>query len=230
MASLDKEKQERKTSSWFPTSLPNRSPMTAPAATTDPMDEGPLELAICGDLTEREGELSDKLLEVPPGGECVLYFNSPGGSAYVALSLSGLIALRGLQATGVVVGECSSAALWLFAACRRRLVTPHSVLLFHPMKWQSEEHVLISEAAEWARHFEHLERDMDELLAQQFGVPLEQLRPWLHPGRYVTGRELAAVGLAELVDLSPLAAIAPSPVAKPAAGKPKTSKPASKRR
>jgi len=193
--------------------------MTATDDTTDPADEGPLELAICGDLTERESDLSDKLLSVPPGGECVLYFNSPGGSAYVALALSGLIALRGLKATGIVIGECSSAALWLFASCQRRLVTPHSVLLFHPMKWQSEEHVLISEAAEWARHFEHLERDMDELLARQFNVPLEKLRPWLHPGRYVTGRELVAAGLAELIELTPFSDLMP-PEEKPKKQKP----------
>ena len=89
-------------------------------------------------------------------------------------------------------------------ACRRRLVTPHSVLLFHPMKWQSEEHVIIAEAAEWARHFEHLEKDMDELLARQFGVPLEKLKPWLHPGRYVLGKEMVAAGLATMIDLAPL--------------------------
>ena len=57
-----------------------------------------------------------------------------------------MILLRQLQVTGIVTGECSSAALWPFAACRRRIVTPFSVLLFHPMKWQSEEHVGLAEA------------------------------------------------------------------------------------
>ena len=80
-----------------------------------------------------------------------------------------LILLRGLKATGVVAGECSSAALWPFAACRRRLVTPLSILLFHRMKWQSEENVGLPEAAEWARHFGQLETDMDRLLAELFG-------------------------------------------------------------
>jgi ATP-dependent Clp protease, protease subunit len=165
---------------------------------------GPLELAICGDLTEKEADLSEKILGVPPGSDCILYFNSPGGSAYVAYALSSLLVLRGMNATGIVVGECSSAALWLFAACRRRLVTPHSALLFHPMKWQSEEHVVIAEAAEWARHFQHLEKDMDELLAKLFNVKLEKLKPWLHPGRYVTGKEMVAAGLAEAIELVPL--------------------------
>jgi ATP-dependent Clp protease, protease subunit len=168
------------------------------------MSEGPTEIPLTGDLTENEFDLSEKLLGVEPGGECILYFDSIGGSPYVALSLSSLILLRGLQATGIVVGECSSAALWPFAACRRRIVTPLSVLLFHPMKWQSEENVGLGEAAEWARHFAALETDMDEMLAQLFQIPKEKIDEWAHPGRYVSGSELAQAGLAELVELKQL--------------------------
>ncbi len=164
-------------------------------------DDGPLELALVGDLTESEADLFEKILSVPPGSECNLYFNSPGGSAYSAISLMNLIRLRRLKATGVVTGECSSAALWPFAACMRRYVTRYSVLLFHPMKWQSEEHVQLGEAAEWARHFGDLERSMDQLLAELFGVTYEVLQDWIRPGRYVSGPQLVEAGLAELVEL-----------------------------
>jgi ATP-dependent protease ClpP protease subunit len=163
--------------------------------------EGPVEIALVGDLTDHESEVSDRLLSVPPGGECTLFIDSPGGSPYSAIALTTLIRLRGIRATGIVTGECSSATLWPFAACQRRVVTPFSVLLFHPMKWQSEEHVGLAEAAEWARHFGELERDMDRLLADLFGVDPVQLDKWINPGRYVGGRELAALGLAELAEL-----------------------------
>ena len=73
------------------------------------------------------------------------------------------------------------------------------------MKWQSEEHVGLSEAAEWARHFGQLEGDMDRLLADLFGVSESSMAKWINPGRYVGGRELAAAGLAELVELKALA-------------------------
>jgi ATP-dependent protease ClpP protease subunit len=167
-------------------------------------DDYACEIALVGDLTENESELTDKLLAVPPHGECTLYIDSPGGSPYAALSLAALIRLRNLQATAVVTGECSSAALWPFAACVRRLVMPFSVFLFHPMKWQSEEHVGLHEAAEWARHFAQLEKDMDKLLIEMFGDAPDQVAAWLASGRYIGGRELADAGLAEMVALQPL--------------------------
>lgn len=162
------------------------------------------EIAFFGDLNDSATEIGEKLLEVEPGGECTFYFDSPGGNAYTGISLLALIKVRGLQATGVVTGECSSAALWPFAACERRLVTPYSVLLFHPIRWQSEEHVGLAEAREWARHFEALEQSMDQLLAGELGVSYEQLRQWAYPGRYLTGPELAEAGVAEMIPLRQL--------------------------
>jgi ATP-dependent protease ClpP protease subunit len=162
------------------------------------------EIAIVGELTEAESGLMQSLLDVPPGGECLLYFDSPGGSPYCGMSLMTTIRLRGLKATGIVVGECSSAALWPFAACHRRLVTPLSVLLFHPMRWQSEENVGLPEAAEWARHFAYLEGLMDRQLADMLPLPLDRLASWTRPGRYITGAEIAEAGIAELVGFESL--------------------------
>lgn len=167
----------------------------------DREQEGPVEIAFVGDLTDSEAEMTDRILSVPPGGECTLFIDSPGGSPYCAISLTTLLIVRKINATGLVCGECSSAALWPFAACRRRLVTPYSVLLFHPMKWQSEEHVGLAEASEWARHFGVLEEDMDALLCTLFGVEQEKMDEWIRPGRYVSGRELVEAGLAEMIDL-----------------------------
>jgi ATP-dependent protease ClpP protease subunit len=167
--------------------------------------EGPVEIALVGDLSENQSDLCDKLLGVAPGGDCTLYFDSLGGSPYSGLALASLILLRDLKATGVVAGECSSAALWPFAACTRRYVTQFSVLLFHPMRWQSEENVALAEAAEWARHFGHLEGAMDTMLADLLHADCQLIRQWMSPGRYVSGPEMAQAGLAELIEVKPLA-------------------------
>jgi len=166
--------------------------------------EGPVEIGLVGDLTENQAELCDKLLGVEPGGECLLYFDSLGGSPYSAMALTSLILLRDLKATAIVAGECSSAALWPFAACKRRYVTPFSVSLFHPMRWQSEENVVLPEATEWARHFGCLEKDMDALLGELLGLPATTIQQWMVPGRYVSGRELAEAGVAEMIALEPM--------------------------
>ena len=74
----------------------------------DQQDEepaGPPELAIVGDLTDNESDLTERLLGVEPGGECTIYFDSPGGNPYCAMSLVTLMRLRGIKATGVVTGS-----------------------------------------------------------------------------------------------------------------------------
>ncbi len=159
------------------------------------------EAGIFGDLTDKQTELFQQLLEVPRNSRGTIFFDSGGGSIYSGLALATLIKLRGLRAVGVVAGECSSAAILPFAACERRFVTPHSTLLFHPIRWQSEEEVRLEEAAEWTRHFKILEADMDGLLVRMLGVDPDKLQTWTRPGRFVSGPEFVAEGLAEMIDL-----------------------------
>ncbi len=159
------------------------------------------EIPVIGDVDDWEAEVVKELLEVPPRGECVFYIDSAGGSVYGALAALTLLRHRNVQATAVVIGECSSAALLLFAGCRRRLVTPHSVFLFHRMRWQSDKRIAAEEAHRWARHFQEMERDVDALQARLFGTAEEKIRAWTEAGSYVTGTELVAVGLAEMLEL-----------------------------
>jgi ATP-dependent protease ClpP protease subunit len=162
---------------------------------------GDWEVAVSGDLNDKQNDLMTRLVETPRNSRGTIYFDSCGGSVYAGLGLATLIRLRGLKADGVVVGECSSAALLPFAACTRRFVTPHCTMLFHPIRWQSDEEVRFEEAEEWARHFRVLEQDLDQLLARFFGCEVHLLQKWSRPGRFVSGAELVAEGLAEMIDL-----------------------------
>ena len=94
--------------------MPPRSsrPRSEPEQTDPDERRGPVEIAIVGDLTDNEADMTDRLLSIEPGGECTIYFDSPGGSPYCAMSLVTLMRLRGIRATGIVTGECSSATLW----------------------------------------------------------------------------------------------------------------------
>jgi ATP-dependent Clp protease protease subunit len=112
-----------------------------------------------------------------------------------------LVRHRRLRCTGIVLGECSSATLLIFAACQRRLVTRYSTLFFHRMRWQSEKRVGSQEAFLWAKHFDEMEKSIDELQARLFGDGEELIRAWIDRSQYISGAELAAAGLAELFDV-----------------------------
>jgi ATP-dependent protease ClpP protease subunit len=161
----------------------------------------PAEIPVIGEVDSWEGDVVKSLLDVPPKGECVFYIDSAGGSVFGALAVTVLLRQRQIDATGIVLGECSSATLLLFAACRRRVVTPHSTLFFHKMRWQSDKRVDAGEASLWAKHFGEMEKDIDALQARLFGRGEEQVRGWINSSSYVSGRELVAVGLAEMLEV-----------------------------
>ena len=175
----------------------------SPPAAGPPRDEPQRdwELVICGDLTDKQPDLIERLTSVPRRSRGTIYFDSCGGSSYTGLALATLIRLRGLDATAVVAGECSSAALFPFAACRQRFVTEYSTMLFHPIRWQSDENVRLEEATEWARHFQEMEPALDQLLSQMLDCSVDLLNEWTRPGRFVSGRELAEAGLARMLEL-----------------------------
>ena len=159
------------------------------------------DIAVIGDVEDWEGDVVKALLEVPPRGECAFSIDSAGGSVYGALAVLTLLRQRQLESTGIVLGECSSATLLLFAACRRRYVTRYSTLLFHRMRWQSEKRVASGEAYRWAKYFQEMEADIDQLQTRLFGKEEARIKSWIEQGDYVTGPQLVELGLAELLEL-----------------------------
>jgi ATP-dependent protease ClpP protease subunit len=162
----------------------------------------PHELALVGEVDAWEAEIIRDLLDLREGSQCTLYIDSAGGSVYGALAVATVLMLRKIEATAVVLSECSSATLLVFAACKKRLVNPCSTFLFHRMRWQSEKRVASEEAQYWARHFDQLEKDLDAMQQKLFGVAAEKVRAWTRDGQYLTGREIAAAGLAELLEIT----------------------------
>lgn len=159
------------------------------------------ELALIGDVDDWESDTIKSLLELPDGSDCILYFDSAGGNPYGALAIVMLMRLRRIRATGIVLGECSSSALLVFAACQHRFTGPLCTFLFHRIRWQSDKRVLSDEARQWVKHFEQMETDLDKFQHELFGTAQQATHEWNLQGRYVTGREIVAAGLAEMLTI-----------------------------
>ncbi|MFO0949434.1 MAG: ATP-dependent Clp protease proteolytic subunit [Planctomycetota bacterium] len=165
-------------------------------------EQPPVELAIVGEIfDEAESEFVKDLLSIPAGEEFTLYLDSAGGSVYAALTIAGMIRSRKHKVTAIVLGECSSSAILIFAACQRRLVSPRSVFLFHRVKWRSEKDVRSEEAVNWAGHFQWLEEEIDAYQAALFGLAEDRFAAWIKEGRFVLGPQLVELGIAEFIDV-----------------------------
>lgn len=159
------------------------------------------EIPLIGEVDDWEEDAVKTLLETPHGDECIFYIDSSGGSVYGALAVATLIRQRRLRCTAVVLGECSSASVLVFAACQKRLVTRYSTMLFHRMRWQSDKRVDAREASLWARHFDEMEKEIDALQERLLGTGVEQVREWIRDGHYVSGAQVVAAGLADLLEI-----------------------------
>src|SRR5260370_125550 len=75
-------------------------------------------------------------------------------------------------------------------------------IFFSPrgLEWRKKT-VWVKVAGRGTRHFGVLEDEMDRLLANLFAVPLEKINAWTRPGRFLSGAEIVAAGLAQMVDL-----------------------------
>ena len=175
------------------------------------------EIALVGDLTDHEGRNYSQIARNSRhGGESSCISARPAAVHVAACRSCRCYCCAGCAPTGIVTGECSSAAAMTPLRPTRSLVTPYSVLLFHPMKWQSEEHVGLAEAAEWARHFGHLETEMDQVLAGLLGISAGRDQPLDEPGPvYRADASWPQAGLAELVEYQDAGHV---PTERPSAG------------
>lgn len=87
-----KNRQSSQTAESEPSRL---SPYPPPGAWASPSAKEPdWEVGIFGDLTDKQAELFQQLLEVPRNSRGTIYFDSGGGSIYCGLALATLIKLR----------------------------------------------------------------------------------------------------------------------------------------
>lgn len=86
----------------------------------------------------------EAVLEQPES--LVMYCAGQGGSSGDAMAIVDLIAGHG-NVTGVLIGEANSMHSVIWAACKRRFVSPNAIIGVHKVAISSHDHVLDSKTA-----------------------------------------------------------------------------------
>ena len=153
-------------------------------------------ISIVDDVEKNEKEVLETLLKLPDGASCRIYINSGGGSVYSGLGIATLIEMKRLRATAIVLADCSSSALLIFASCSERLVAPHASFLFHPMQWASDERSRLTGATGWAREFKRIDVVCSDWLCSRLKISKKVYQSWVKQEIYVTAKEMAELGIA----------------------------------
>ncbi len=163
----------------------------AKLSTTSPI------ITLVDDVEKCEKEILDSLFALADKRSCKIVINSGGGSVYASLGIATVIKMKQLAAEAVVLADCSSAAITVFAACQVRRVAPHASFLFHPMKWASEDQSRLTGARSWAVEFSRVNQVYEDFLVENLPIKRRLLRSWMKEEKYVQAAELFELGVAE---------------------------------
>ncbi|CAN5353983.1 hypothetical protein BH09SUM1_BH09SUM1_25200 [soil metagenome] len=161
----------------------------------------PVTVTLLDEVEKCEKDIVEHLLAIPDKKAVRIVINSGGGSVYASLGISTVIQMKKLQAEAIVLADCSSSALLVFATCKVRKVAPHASFLFHPMRWSSEDQSRLPGAKSWAAEFQRVNAVCEDWLVRHLAMPRKTLKSWLREERYVQAEELFELGIAEPLDL-----------------------------
>ncbi len=157
------------------------------------------EIVLLDEIEKCEKDIMEALTQIPAGGRVRMLINSGGGSVYAGLGIATAIEMKKIHATGVVLADCSSSALLVFASCAERYVAPHASFLFHPMQWSSEERSRLPGALGWAREFRRIETACSRWICSRLNLSEALYKSWVRREVYVTAAELIELGVARYI-------------------------------
>lgn len=159
-------------------------------------------ITLLDEVEKCEKDVVEALLALPDGRSCRIVINSGGGSVYSSLGIATVIKMKQLNAEAIVLADCSSSAITVFAACPTRRVAPYATFLFHPIKWASEDSARVNTAKSWSTEFTRVSQVYEDFLVKNLPIRRRLLRTWLKEEKYVSATELFELGIAEPLDFS----------------------------
>lgn len=153
---------------------------------------------------ESAKDLTEKLLYLEatgPGKEIIFYINSPGGSITAGMAIYDTMKLITSPITVVVTGMAASMGSILLSGAPkgRRLLYPHARVLIHQPLISGRMVGPATDINIQAKEMEKLRSELNEILANASGQPLERINRDTDRDFYLNAQEAIAYGLADKI-------------------------------
>ena len=153
---------------------------------------------------ETAKDLTEKLLFLEasdPGKEIIFYINTPGGSITAGMAVYDTMQLITSPVTVVVTGMAASMGSILLSGAKkgRRLLYPHSRVLIHQPLISGRFIGPATDINIQAQEMEKLRAELNQILADASGQPLERITRDTDRDFYLNAKEAIEYGLADKI-------------------------------
>ena len=156
-----------------------------------------------GEVSDKSArEVTEKLLYLEaeePGEPITFYINTPGGSITAGMAIYDTMRLIKAPITVVVTGMAASMGSILLCGADKgkRLLYPHSRVLIHQPLISGQMIAAAVDIHIQAQEMERLRDELNAILAESSGQPLEKIKKDTDRDFYMTASEAIEYGLAD---------------------------------
>ena len=156
-----------------------------------------------GEVTDKSArDITEKLLYLDAdasGEEITFYINTPGGSITAGMAVYDTMQLIRSPIKVIVTGMAASMGSILLCGANkgRRLLYPHSRILIHQPLISGQMVAVAVDIHIQAKEMERLRSELNVILAESSGQPLEKIEKDTDRDFYMTAEEAIKYGLAD---------------------------------
>ncbi len=158
-----------------------------------------------GDVSDKSAkDITEKLLYLEwtqPGDEITFYINTPGGSITAGMAIFDTMKMITSPLTVVVTGLAASMGSILLSAAPKgqRLLYPHSRVMIHQPLISGRMVAPAVDINIQAEEMEKLRQELNQIIADASGKPLEQVEKDTDRDFYLNAKEAIEYGLADRI-------------------------------
>lgn len=158
-----------------------------------------------GEVNDKSARLATEQLlyleAADPGKEITIYLNSPGGSITAGMAVYDTMKLVTSEIRVIVVGLAASmGSIFLCGGTKgKRLLYPHSRVLIHQPLIMGTMRGAAVDIHIQAQEMEKLREEMNRILAESSGQPIEKIQKDTDRDFYLNAEEAIEYGLADAI-------------------------------